>query len=178
MVPYSQPGQNDKGSAADRELIQEITDELVNLEDTRDGIPHELFPLGSEELQYYKFALKGETDVRGRRSFDIVFEPVDKELCIHLGEAIGEDIGDDTCHQWKGEAWIDAEDYQPSRIDTQMARCAMGRASVPWHQRSPTGVLNQLPAHRRKCLVPKHSGPSPTFAFLNDERASSVARLP
>jgi hypothetical protein len=123
MVPYSQPGQNDKGGAIDRELIQELTDELVDAKDTRDGIPSELFPLRSEELEYYKFTLKGEAEVRGRRSYDITFEPGDrKDLCIHLGEADGEN----PCHQWKGEAWIDAEDYQPARIETQMAK------GVPW----------------------------------------------
>jgi hypothetical protein len=112
-----------KGSEADRELIQELTDELVDAKGTRDGIPGELFPLRSEDLEYYKFALKGDADVRGRKSWDIVFEPADrKDLCIHLGEADGEG----PCHQWKGEAWIDAEDYQPARINTQMAK------GVPW----------------------------------------------
>jgi hypothetical protein len=99
-----------------------LVDELVNARDTRDGIPRELFPLRGEDLGYYKFSLKGETYMGGRRTYDILFEPVDtKDLCIHVGT-------DDKspCHQWKGEAWMDAEDYQPSRIETQLAK------GVPW----------------------------------------------
>jgi hypothetical protein len=136
MVSYSQTGLKDKGSAVDRELIQELTDELVNAKDTRDGIPHELFPLRGEELQYYKFALKGEADVRGRRTYDIAFEPADlKDLCIHVEDSSGEN----PCHQWKGEAWIDSEDYQPARIDTKMAK------AVPWGVRVFLGTnIRQL----------------------------------
>jgi hypothetical protein len=122
LIAYSQPGQNDKGSTVDREVIQEMTDELVNAKDSRDGIPHDLFPLRAGELAYYKFSLKGEAEVHGRRTYDILFDPADaKDLCIHVGADT-----ESPCHQWKGEAWIDAQEFQPVRIETQMAK------AVPW----------------------------------------------
>src|SRR5207248_9364125 len=60
MVPYSQPDQKDKGSGVDRGLIKELAEGLVNARDSRDGIPHDLFPIRSDELPYYKFSLKGQ----------------------------------------------------------------------------------------------------------------------
>jgi hypothetical protein len=137
MVPYSQPGVKEKGDDGDRELVQKLADELVNAKNTRDGIPHDLFPLSSADLGYYKFSLKGETNLRGRRTWDILFEPANlKGLCIqagpvfHLEASIGSAdtaaVDDRACHQWKGEAWIDAEEYQPVRIETKMAK------GVPW----------------------------------------------
>jgi hypothetical protein len=62
MVPHSEAGVKDKGDDEDREMIQKLTDELVNVKNARDGIPHDLFPLNSEDLSYYKFSLKGETN--------------------------------------------------------------------------------------------------------------------
>ena len=122
MVPYTQPGVKDKGDQGDRELIQELVEALVNAKNSRDGIPHQLFPLGSEELRYYRFSLKGEADVHGRHTYDIVFEPADlQSLCIHVG---GDE--ENPCHQWKGEVWIDTLEFQPVRIQTQMAK------GVPW----------------------------------------------
>ena len=122
MVPYTQPGVKDKGDQGDRELIQDLVEGLVNAKNSRDGIPHQLFPLRSEELGYYKFSLRGEAEVRGRHTYNIAFEPAElKDLCIHVGED-----EENPCHQWKGEAWIDAQEFQPVRIETQMAK------AVPW----------------------------------------------
>ena len=58
---------------------------------------------------------------QGRRAFRILFEPVLKRHCISIG-------GDDECDSpsWKGEAWIDAEDLQPVRIQTQQS------FQIPW----------------------------------------------
>jgi hypothetical protein len=122
MVPYTQPGVKDKGDQGDRELIQELVEALVNAKNSRDGIPHQLFPLRSEELGYYRFSIKGESEVRGRHTYDIVFEPAElKDLCVHVG---GDE--ENPCHQWKGEVWIDSQEFQPVRIETQMAK------AVPW----------------------------------------------
>lgn len=145
VTPYSRPGVKDKGDDRDRENLQHLVDELVNAGNTRDGIPHDLFPLSVEDLRYYNFALKGETSVRGRRTFDIVFEPAElRSACIHVGTVIHIDIStrspdpagteELSCRQWKGEAWIDAEDYQPVRIETQMAK------GVPWGVRAFLGI--------------------------------------
>ena len=135
MVPYTQPGVKDKGDQGDRELIQELVEALVNAKNSRDRIPHQLFPLRSEELEYYRFSLKGEADVRGRHTYDIVFEPAElQSLCIHVG---GDE--ENPCHPWKGEVWIDTQEFQPVRIETQMAK------AVPWGVRVFLGTnVHQL----------------------------------
>lgn len=130
MVPYTDLNETDKGDKGDREEIRQLVQDLVNAKNTRDGIPRTLFPFTPEELPFYKFTLKGETTLRNRRTFQILFEPLDTSgICIHVG-------GDqnNTCHQWKGQAWIDAEDYQPARIETQLAK------GVPWGVRLFMGI--------------------------------------
>jgi hypothetical protein len=43
------------------------------------------------------------------------------------------------CRPWKGEVWIDAEDYQPVRIDTKLSK------GVPWGVRVFLGIdIHQL----------------------------------
>jgi hypothetical protein len=164
MVPYTAPevkkpglkdtGLKEKGSPedGDRESIAGVINGLANARNSRDGIPRELFPLLAEDLPYYNFTLKAETLVQGRRAYDILFEPVDrKDVCIHVGEdntnfSLHVDLHTDNaapegtlCRPWKGEAWIDAEDYQPIRIDTQLAK------GVPWGVRVFLGIdIRQL----------------------------------
>ena len=118
---------------------------LANIKNSRDGIPPQLFPLSAGELPYYRFTLKGETTVKGRRAYDITFAPEEhNRFCINI-EGGKEDADSGTnapehiCRPWKGEAWIDAEDYQPVRIDTQLAK------GVPWGVRVFMGInLRQL----------------------------------
>jgi hypothetical protein len=130
MAQYSAPGVKDKGNSEDRETLQSLAEGLVNAPGAKDGIPRTLFPLQSEELTYYKFLLKGESTLHDRQVYDIVFEPVDTgDLCIHVG---GDE--ENACHQWKGEVWVDAEDYQPVRIETQLAK------GVPWGVRVFLGI--------------------------------------
>jgi hypothetical protein len=144
MTAYSMPGVKDKGDENDRRNLQSLTDELVNAGNARDGIPHDLFPLNADDLKYYKFTLKGDAAIAGRKAFDILFEPADSEgVCVRVGSTLHIDInsGSDparedggVCRQWKGEAWIDAEDYQPVRIVTKMAK------GVPWGVRFFMGI--------------------------------------
>lgn len=100
LVPYSDPDTTNSPDKGDREEIRKMINDLVNAKNTRDGIPRTLFPFTPEELPYYKFTLKGETTLRNRLTFHILFEPLDtKGVCIHVG---GDQ--DNTCHQWKGQA--------------------------------------------------------------------------
>ena len=135
MIAYSQPGAGSRNDHGDSNIVHDLVEELVNAKGSRDGIPHSLFPLGVDEIQYYKFSVKGETVLQGRTVFDILFEPKEiQDLCIHVG---GDE--DNSCHQWKGEVWIDKQEYQPVRIHTEMAK------GVPWGVRLFLGInIRQL----------------------------------
>lgn len=143
MVPYSSreatdPGLKEKSSDSDgRETLAGLMNDLANDPHSRDGIPRQLFPLGGDELQHYRFTLKGETTVKGRRSYEILFEPAARSgVCVDTGEGRpegsvhidpGKDSEDASCDRpWKGEVWIDADEYQPVRIDTKLV------PGVPW----------------------------------------------
>jgi len=123
MSGYSEPGFKYKDNDMDGELIEEFTDDLVNDKQSRDGIPHSLFPLRSKDLPQYRFSMKGETEYNGRRTYRILFEPHKTEHCIHVGS---DERNDCSGAAWKGEAWIDAVELQPVKIDTQLA------FSIPW----------------------------------------------
>jgi len=148
MVAYAEPSISRPGVKDEavievndgRENIAGMIGALANDKKSRDGIPPQLFPLRAEDLEYYRFALKGETTVKGRRSYDIMFAPVEhKGICIDVDGDNKGDKAEHVCRPWKGEAWIDAEDYQPVRIDTQLAK------GVPWGVRVFLGInLRQL----------------------------------
>jgi hypothetical protein len=117
MIAYSKPGYQYRDLDIDGDLINDLTNGLVNDKNSRDGIPHSLFPLDVNELPKYQFTLKGEGGYGGRRIYKIDFEP-----------AKGCDSTD--CDApWKGEAWIDAEELEPVHIDTELA------VKVPWQVR-------------------------------------------
>jgi hypothetical protein len=144
MVAYAEPSVARPGVKENatievhdgRESIAGMIGALANDKNARDGIPPQLFPLRAEDLEYYEFRLKGETTVKGRRAYYIAFAPVEhKGPCIDSGSSAPEHA----CRPWKGEAWIDVEDYQPVRIDTQLAK------GVPWGLRVFMGInIRQL----------------------------------
>ncbi|HLJ45980.1 MAG TPA: hypothetical protein VKU01_08230 [Bryobacteraceae bacterium] len=121
MLPYTEPGYHYKGLDVDGDLVKELTDGLVSDEKARDGIPPSLFPLTGRSQKLYRFSLKGEGDFQGRHYYRIAFEPLKRPGgCIDIDEP-------DECEgEWRGEAWIDAAEYQPIRIATDMA------APIPW----------------------------------------------
>lgn len=159
MVQYAPPsatpapGLKEKGAEGDnRESIAGFLDDLTNDPKSRDGIPHDLFPLSSDDLPSYRFTLKGEATVNGRRAFQILFEPAElKGVCVDVGDdksqyKIHADLNQDEhvdvgrkCHPWKGEIWVDAEDLQPVRITTSLAK------EIPWGIRVFMGIdIKQL----------------------------------
>jgi hypothetical protein len=121
-TPYSDLGFKDKGLDLDGDLIRDLTNDLVDEKNSRDGIPASLFPLRAKDLSGYRFTLKEEFEYQGRRTYKILFEPAQKHNCVNIGG------DDDDCEgpSWKGEAWIDTADLQPVRIETQQA------FRVPW----------------------------------------------
>jgi hypothetical protein len=115
VIPYTEAKYRSKDLDIDGELIDDLTSDLVADKDSRDGIPHSLFPLRTRDLPAYEFTWRGETEWKGRRVFRIGFEPDRRGNCISIG-------GSDECQTpWKGEAWVDAAELQPVRIDTELA---------------------------------------------------------
>ena len=107
-IPYAKPGHTYKEMDIDGELIDEMSNEMIN-DNSRDGIGNNLFPLTAGQQQRYTFKLIGREDYRGRPVYRIAFEPKRHE---HFEE-------NNTL--WKGEALIDAGEYQPVTISTRLA---------------------------------------------------------
>jgi hypothetical protein len=108
-VPYDQPNYTYKGLDLDGDLIQDMAQDMMNDGKSRDGIGHDLFPLSAAEQRKYVFRLAGKEVYRGRAVYRVAFQP-------RRGAGHGEDEPD-----WKGEALIDAEEYQPVTVETSMA---------------------------------------------------------
>jgi len=107
-VSYDQPGYTYRGLDIDGDLIRDMANDMMNDEKSRDGIGHDLFPLTAEEQKKYDFRLVGKEEFRGRAVYRVAFQPK---------HASGLDFDD----AWKGEALIDAEEYQPVTVQTSMA---------------------------------------------------------
>jgi hypothetical protein len=88
----------------DSSIVQSFRDDLSN-DKSKDGLSHDLFPLTSGEQKQYRFDLVGEDTVKGRRVYRVRFRPRDK------GELA-----------WAGEAMIDAEEFEPLRVYTNLSR--------------------------------------------------------
>jgi hypothetical protein len=122
MIDYSEPGYKYKDLDVDGDLIRDLTNDLVDEKESRDGIPHDLFPLSTKKLDAYSFTMKGQTEYKGRKVYQIDFEPRHKVTCVEIGS----DSEGDCDEVWKGEAWIDVAELQPVRIDTHLA------FKIPW----------------------------------------------
>lgn len=115
--------------------MRDLVKDLVDDPRSKDGIPRSLFPLRSRDLPRYVFTLLEQTEFRGRPVYKIAFDPVEKDLCVNVGDENGDETEDrkgregdhDDCDTpWKGEIWVDVEDLQPVRIFTDLAR------GIPW----------------------------------------------
>lgn len=111
--PYDQPGYNYKEMDIDGDLIDDMSNDMVG-SDSRDGVATGLFPLTAEEQLKYRFKLKGVETWRGRPVYRVAFEPRPRkggEVDLAIDHSV-----------WKGEALIDAEEYQPVTVSTQLAQ--------------------------------------------------------
>jgi hypothetical protein len=130
VIPYTEAGPSIKYQEGpykqddiDREILEDLINDLTNDKESRDGISESLFPLRTKDLQFYRFSLTSRTEYKGRPAYKIAFEPLaSKDVCIHVGD------DGNVCEDkpWKGDAWVDVEDLQPMRIDTQLGR------KIPW----------------------------------------------
>jgi hypothetical protein len=105
MISYDEPGQTHGNLDIDGELLGEMIEEMTADQKTKDGIGHDLFPLTAEEQEKYIFTLEGKDVYRGKPIYRVSFRP----------KPHTED-GD-----WKGEALIDAAEFQPLTVNTKNA---------------------------------------------------------
>ncbi|MGD0362161.1 MAG: hypothetical protein ABSC93_14900 [Bryobacteraceae bacterium] len=80
----------------------------TSLGKTKDGVPRGLFPLTAEEQRLYEYKLAGAEMHAGRKVYRVTFRPNKRQ----------DASGNRGC--WKGEALIDAEEYQPVRVYTDL----------------------------------------------------------
>ncbi len=106
-VDYVRPGYKYKGMDVDEELIQGLSEDMTNDKCSRDGIGAGLFPLTTEEQGKYNFKLLAAEQYRGRDVYRISFEPKPHQ---EFDEAA-----------WKGEAVIDAAEFQPVWVHSKLA---------------------------------------------------------
>jgi hypothetical protein len=109
-ISYEQPGFEYKGADIDGSLIDDLSNDLINDEKSRDGIGQSLFPLTLAEQKKYTFRLLKTESHHGRPVYRVAFEPKPKQQG-----------GEEDAAFWKGEALIDAEAYQPVVVNTKMA---------------------------------------------------------
>jgi hypothetical protein len=109
---YDKPDYHYKGMDIDADLINSLSEDLTNDKEARDGLAANLFPLTETQQGQYQFHLKGSETFRGHPVYRVSFEPKAKE---HLLDA------DDGAGIWKGEALIDAAEFQPVSIQTSLA---------------------------------------------------------
>jgi len=107
-IPFDQPGYEYKGLDIDANVIDSLSEDLTNDKDAHDGISPDLFPLTAKEQRKYDFQFVAAETYRGRPVFRIKFQPK-----RHPPDG---DTG-----SWKGEALIDAEEYQPVSVHTTLA---------------------------------------------------------
>jgi hypothetical protein len=88
----------------DGDLIKDFRDDLAN-DKTKDGLGRDLFPLTSEEQKDYDFKLLGHEMQQGRSVYHISFWPKDKDKIA-----------------WSGEAYVDAEEFEPVLVFTKLSR--------------------------------------------------------
>lgn len=90
--------------STDGDLIRQYREDLTN-DESKDGLAKDLFPFTSDEQKTYKFRLLGQEPFEGRQSYHISFTPIDDD-----------DI------EWAGEAYIDAQEFQPIYVFTKLSR--------------------------------------------------------
>jgi hypothetical protein len=106
-VSYDRPGYEYKGMDIDGELINDLSEDMTNDRQSRDGLGAGLFPLTAREQRKYDFKLLGTETYRGASVYRVAFQPKPGQDCDEAA--------------WKGEALIDAAEFQPVSVHTTLA---------------------------------------------------------
>ena len=88
----------------DGQLIHDLREDLTG-DESKDGLARDLFPLTTDEQHKYKYRILDRELFESRPSYHIAFTPKDD---------------DDT--DWAGEAYIDAQEFQPIYVFTKLSR--------------------------------------------------------
>lgn len=108
LLPYDKPGFTYKDLDLDGELIDDLTEDLVNDRDSRDGIAAGLFPLTSREQRGYQFAFEACRMTGGAPAFLLRFQPRKR--------------GGGGSKPWEGEVYVDPREFQPLLVVTRLSR--------------------------------------------------------
>lgn len=110
LIAYDKPGFEYKGIDIDGAVADSLASDLTGDSGSKDGISKDLFPLVTAEQRGYTYRIVGKEDYRGQPAWRIAFEPKEPP------KSEGGDKG-----SWKGEALIDAAEYQPIWVSTKLA---------------------------------------------------------
>jgi hypothetical protein len=105
---YDKPGYEYKGTDIDGQILDSMSKDMTDDHASRDGVDHSLFPLTYHEQLKYNFKLLKSEEFHGRQVYRVSFAPKPHQ---DFDESM-----------WKGEALIDAAEYQPVLVTTKMAR--------------------------------------------------------
>jgi len=104
-VSFDKPGYEHKSLDLDAELLNDMSEDMTNDRKSPDGVGRDLFPLTYHQQLKYDFQLLGAETYRGREVYRVSFKPKP-----HMEDA-----------DWKGEALIDAAEFQPVWVSTNLA---------------------------------------------------------
>lgn len=105
---YDKPGYEYKGTDIDGQILDDMSKDMLDDHNSRDGLDRSLFPLTYHQQLKYDFRFISSEDYHGKPVFRVAFEPKPHQ-----------DFDDS---MWKGEALIDAAEFQPVMVTTKMAR--------------------------------------------------------
>lgn len=114
-ISFDKPGYHYKGLDLDADLMNSMSDDMTNQKESMDGIESDLFPLTYHQQLKYAFQLEGGIqEYRGHRVWKVAFQPAGKVAVMDEDAGGGSAI-------WKGEALIDATEFQPVAVSTSLA---------------------------------------------------------
>lgn len=107
LLPYDKPGFTYKDLDLDGELIDDLTEDLINDRKARDGISADLFPLTRHEQRGYQFSFEGCEPLAGQPAYHLRFEP--------------RKLSEGDSKPWAGEVFVDPAEFQPRLVSTKLA---------------------------------------------------------
>jgi hypothetical protein len=119
LLPYTDSKFRHKNVDIDGELTEELTNDLVDDKESRDGLSRDLFPLTSDEQRSYDFRFDGYQTVQGVQAIRLAFSPRKKPKG-------SEEDG----RPWSGTVLIHPEEFQPISVVTTFAHVIPGWVRV------------------------------------------------